>query len=247
MGVAVRTIEVAGTRRWRDFDWQLVLYLVLLIGFGIVLGTSAAWNDPLPAGVVPQPVKTVVWTGIGLALDRHQIPVLRLPFGVLDRERDRAPERSPVSHARKDLEPVRLELLAAATAVAVATPRELLGDLLERDRHAGRQTLQDPGERLPMRFTGREQAQQLNPDLLDHLVGAGEQRVGHGEAERLGGLEVDHQLEFCRLLDRQIGRFGAVQDLVYVTRGAPVEAAIVRPIRHETTGFRHVAEAECGR
>jgi rod shape determining protein RodA len=68
MGVAVRTIEVAGVRRWRDFDWQLVLYLLLLLGFGLVLGASAAWNDPVPAGVVPEPVKTVVWTGIGFVL-----------------------------------------------------------------------------------------------------------------------------------------------------------------------------------
>ena len=28
--------------------------------------------------------------------------------------------------------------------------------------------------------------------LFDHLVGAGEQRWRNGEAERLGGLEVDH-------------------------------------------------------
>jgi rod shape determining protein RodA len=68
MGVAVRTIEVAGVRRWRDFDWQLVLYLLLLLGFGLVLGASAAWNDPVPAGVVPEPVKTVVWTAIGFVL-----------------------------------------------------------------------------------------------------------------------------------------------------------------------------------
>ena len=48
--------------------------------------------------------------------------------------------------------------------------------------------------------SGCEQSQQTN-SLFDHLVGAGEQRVGDGEAERLGGLEVDHQLELGRLLD----------------------------------------------
>ena len=44
-------------------------------------------------------------------------------------------------------------------------------------------------------------------------VGAGQHRGRHGEAERLGGLEIDHQLEYRRLLDRQIGGLGAIEDL----------------------------------
>ena len=40
--------------------------------------------------------------------------------------------------------------------------------------------------------------------LIDHLVGGGEQRGRHGEAEHPGGLGVDDQLEFCRLRDRWV-------------------------------------------
>src|SRR5215468_4674187 len=41
---------------------------------------------------------------------------------------------------------------------------------------------------------------------LDHLVGAGQQRWRHVQAERPGGLEVDHQLVLSRRLHWQVGR-----------------------------------------
>jgi hypothetical protein len=37
--------------------------------------------------------------------------------------------------------------------------------------------------------------------LLDHLVGAGEQSRRHVEAQRLGGLEINYELELGRSLD----------------------------------------------
>ena len=46
---------------------------------------------------------------------------------------------------------------------------------------------------------------------LDGLVGTRKQRLRHGEAEHLGGLQIDDQLEFGRLLDRQIGGLGTLR------------------------------------
>src|ERR1700730_10951884 len=54
--------------------------------------------------------------------------------------------------------------------------------------------------------------------LFDHLVGAGEERLRHGETERFGGLHVDKQLELGRLLDGKLARFRPLQDLVYIHR-----------------------------
>jgi hypothetical protein len=65
---------------------------------------------------------------------------------------------------------------------------------------------------------------------LDHLVSAAEERVRYREAERLGGPKVDDQLEFGWLLDRQIGRLDALQDLVYIGSGTPELLSVDRPI-----------------
>ena len=44
-------------------------------------------------------------------------------------------------------------------------------------------------------------------DLFDHLVGAGEQRWWHFQTYRLGGRQVDDEVEHGRLLDREFTRF----------------------------------------
>jgi hypothetical protein len=44
---------------------------------------------------------------------------------------------------------------------------------------------------------------------LDHLVGEAEQRQWHGQAERLGGLEINDEGVFVALLNRQVACFRA--------------------------------------
>jgi hypothetical protein len=56
-----------------------------------------------------------------------------------------------------------------------------------------------------LHISGCEQSQRRSR-LFDHLIGAGEQRVRHGEPERPSGGEIDDQIELGRLLDRDVGR-----------------------------------------
>lgn len=60
--------------------------------------------------------------------------------------------------------------------------------------------------------------------LLDHLVDAVKQRRWHGQCQRRHSLEIDHELELCGLIDRQIPR------LISATTGIPsiTIAAFVR-------------------
>ena len=60
------------------------------------------------------------------------------------------------------------------------------------------------------------------------------------EAERFGRLEIDYQLEFRRLPDRQIGGRGPAEDFVDVTRGLPVEIVQIRPVAHQQTRLREL-------
>src|SRR5215469_8125116 len=76
---------------------------------------------------------------------------------------------------------------------------------------------------------------------LDNLVGADQQRLGDRQAERLGGLGIDDQLERGGLLDREVPRLGTLQNLVHVAGGAVEEIGEARAIAYEGTGLSELA------
>src|SRR6266700_7303274 len=78
-----------------------------------------------------------------------------------------------------------------------------------------------PLSRRQRNFNGRHAiSQSCQERSFDHLIGAGDEGRGDVEADRGRGFEIDDQLEFGGQLDRQIGRPGAVEDAVDVTRRA---------------------------
>ena len=91
MGVATATfVESFRGRDWRHFDLQLFLYVLLLIGFGVVMGYSAGFNDPGTVDGMTQTVKTLIWAAIGLTVffvaasfDYHWLRTLAAPIYVV--------------------------------------------------------------------------------------------------------------------------------------------------------------------
>jgi rod shape determining protein RodA len=69
MGFATATfVGSLRVREWRHFDVQLLLYVVLLVAFGVLMGYSAGFGTPIPGEELSQTVKTLIWAAIGLTV-----------------------------------------------------------------------------------------------------------------------------------------------------------------------------------
>src|SRR5207249_4630897 len=91
-----------------------------------------------------------------------------------------------------------------------------------------------------------EQAALVEHALVDDLVRPPQYRLRDRQAERLGCLEVDGQLELRGLLDGEIGGLGAFENLVYKLGDAAVQVREVHAVGHEPTSFHVLAEREAG-
>jgi rod shape determining protein RodA len=85
--VTATLVDNVRTRRWRAFDLQLFLFLMLLIAFGVVMGYSASFSDAAQGDGLSQTVRTLIWTGIGLTIffvaasvDYHWLQTLTAPI-----------------------------------------------------------------------------------------------------------------------------------------------------------------------
>src|SRR5262249_13869234 len=95
---------------------------------------------------------------------------------------------------------------------SIPHPTQLLCTLRDHCRQGSRNTRYQAGA-AP--YLGRSSTGWIAPACLahsfDHLVGAGEPRRGHFEAEGFGGAEGGHKLEFSRLYHRQVRRLYALE------------------------------------
>src|SRR5436189_1662031 len=66
---------------------------------------------------------------------------------------------------------------------------------------------------------------------LDHLVGASDEHRRHVEAERLGGGQIDNEIEFGRLLDRKIARLCTTKNFIDILASTPEQARKIGCIR----------------
>src|SRR3954469_23473483 len=77
-------------------------------------------------------------------------------------------------------------------------------------------------------------APQQTASLIDHLVGTLLKVRRYVEAERLGGLEIDDEFEFCWLLDGKVGRFRTFENFVDIVAGATEYVQIAGAIGRES-------------
>src|SRR5215471_18034408 len=103
--------------------------------------------------------------------------------------------------------------------------------------HAGRNGVASNKQTTPPgSYLHRPRATRNDPSL-DHLVGAGEQRRLHRDAQRARRFEIDRQKHLRRKLDRQIPGSGSAQNSVY-----EAGASIVAPTQIDAVADKSASD-----
>ena len=82
---------------------------------------------------------------------------------------------------------------------------------------------------------------------LDLAVPAHARRSRNGNAKRLGRLHVDHEIELGRPLDRNVGRLGALENLVDENWGSTIECEKIHAVTEESPCVGVLDEADRGK
>src|SRR5438477_3757102 len=107
-----------------------------------------------------------------------------------------------------------------------------------------------PSRTLPFTWAGLSPAgshQLCLAHSFDHFVSELLQIGRHVEAEHLGGRQIDGELEFRRLLDRQVARPLAFENSPGVDAGLAIAVGDADPVAHQAAGRGELANVVNGR
>src|SRR6516225_7096611 len=109
----------------------------------------------------------------------------------------------------------------------------------KRAAGSGQQSATRP---CPLCAKSRHSALQGRTSLFDHLVGSYKQSLGHSDAQRLGGLDVNYKIELTWLLDRDVRRLRSAQYLVDKIGGTPKQLLSIWSIVDQSPSPDRVSE-----
>src|SRR3990172_3874013 len=137
----------------------------------------------------------------------------------------------------RGLNPFTSNTLNSAATNAADGIGVLLGRISARDRDGSRAPARADRSGSPRRAASYPDssapARALSLLSPDHHAGADANRLRDLQAQRVGGREVDGQLELLRLLDGEVGGPRALQDPVNIIREAAGKVEGVGPVRHQ--------------